>query len=324
MYYNYIVIILKSQVLKKFRNLMDLLEAFPTEQACVQYLINVRHNVKMHCPHCNNSKVYAFKDGKTFKCAECKKRFSARVGSIFQDSNIPLKQWFMAIYLITNHKKGISSVQLSKDIGVTQKSAWFMLHRLRHANKTNSFEFQGTVEADECYIGGSESNKHTKDKFKSEKAVVFGLVERETKQAKSFVVENADKENLLPKIGCNVKAGANVITDSYHAYNDLRNNYKHKSVKHSANEYVRNELDINGRVAFQVHTNTVEGFWSIVKRTVNGTHHWISKKHTNRYLNDMTFRYNQRQLNSQNKFDVFTSSFDGRLKYIELTKSKGV
>lgn len=120
----------------------------------------------------------------------------------------------MAIYLITNHKKGISSVQLSKDIGVTQKSAWFMLHRLRHANKAKSFEFQGTVEADECYVGGGESNKHTKDKFKSEptvgisqKAVVFGLVNRETKQVKSFNVENADKENLLPKIGCNVELG---------------------------------------------------------------------------------------------------------------------
>ena len=104
----------------------------------------------------------------------------------------------------------------------------------------------------------------------------------------------------------------------------MRNNYKHKSVKHSASEYVKNELDIDGRVAFKIHTNTVEGFWSILKRTVNGTHHWISKKHTNRYLNDMTFRYNQRQLNSQNKFDVFTSSFDGRLKYVELTKGKGV
>ena len=152
-------------------------------------------------------------------------------------------------------------------------------------------------------------------------------VNRETKQAKAFVVENADKECLLPKIGCNVKEKSVIVTDSYHAYNDLKNNFTHKSVKHSANEYVKNELDIDGRVAFKVHTNTVEGFWSIVKRTVNGTHHWIclaatvgSKKHTNRYLNDMTFRYNQRQLNSQNKFDVFTSSFDGRLKYIELTK----
>ena len=102
----------------------------------------------------------------------------------------------------------------------------------------------------------------------------------------------------------------------------MRNNYKHKSVKHSASEYVKNELDIDGRVAFKVHTNTVEGFWSIVKRTVNRTYHWISKKHTNRYLNDMTFRYNQRQLNAADKFDVFTSSFDGRLKYVALTKKR--
>jgi len=128
-----------------------------------------------------------------------------------------------------------------------------------------------------------------------------------------------------------VKEKAIIITDTYSAYNDLRRNYKHKSVKHSANEYVKNELDIDGRVAFQVHTNSVEGFWSLVKRTINGTHHWIclaatvgSKTHNNKYLAEMSFRYNQRQLNSQNKFDVFTSSFDGRLKYVELTKSNGV
>jgi transposase-like protein len=270
-------------------------------------------------PHqdCKCEKVYAFKDGKTFRCAECKKRFSARLGSIFQDSNIPLKKWFMAIYLITNHKKSISSVQLSKDIGVTQKTAWFILHIIRYTSKSKTFnEFQGTVEADECYVGGSESNKHTKDKFKGEKAIVFGLVNRETKQVKSFNVSNADKENLLPKIGGNVKEKSIIVTDSYHAYNDLRNNYKHKSVKHSVNEHVKNELDIDGRVAFQVHTYTIEGYWALVKRTINGTYHWVSKKHLQRYLIECDFRYNTKEFEVESqRFDCFLQNKASKLSY---------
>ena len=197
-----------------------------------------------------------------------------------------------------------------KNIGVTQKSSWFMLHRLRHANKTKSFEFQGTVEADEYYVGGSESNKHTKDKFKSEKAVVFGLVNRETKQVKSFNVSNADKENLLPKIGCNVKYGANIITDSYHACKNLKNNYKHDVIKHSAGEYVR--ID-NSREAFKIHTNTIEGYWALVKRTINGTYHWVclaatvgSKKHLQKYLIECDFRYNTKEFEVESqRFDCF-------------------
>jgi transposase-like protein len=304
--------------LLKFKNLMDLLEAFPTEQSCIQYLINVRHNGKIVCPHsdCKCEKVYAFKDGKTFKCAECKKRFSVRVGSIFQDSNIPLRKWFMAIYLITNHKKGISSVQLSKDIGVTQKSSWFMLHRLRHANKTKSFEFQGTVEADECYVGGSESNKHTQKKFTAEKAVIFGLVNRETKQVKSFNVESADKECLLPKIGCNIKMGSTIVTDSYHAYKDLKNNYKHDVIKHSAGEYVR--IDTS-REAFKIHTNTIEGYWALVKRTINGTYHWVSKKHLQKYLIECDFRYNTKEFEVESqRFDCFLQNKASKLSYKKL------
>jgi transposase-like protein len=258
--------------------------------------------------------VYAFKDGKTFKCSSCKKRFSVRVGSIFQDSNIPLRKWFMAIYLITNHKKGISSVQLAKDIGVTQKTSWFMLHRLRHESKRTVFnQFQGTVEADECYVGGSETNKHTIKKFTSEKAVVFGLVNRETKQVKSFNVDNADKECLLPKIGCSVKAGSNVITDSYHAYKDLKNNYNHDVIKHSAGEYVI--IDDN-RDAFKIHTNTIEGYWALVKRTINGTYHWVSKKHLQNYLCECDFRYNTKEVEIESeRFDCFLQSKSSKLSY---------
>ena len=192
----------------------------------------------------------------------------------------------MAIYLITNHKKGISSVQLSKDIGVTQKSAWFMLHRLRHANKTNSFEFQGTVEADECYIGGNESNKHTKDKFKSEKSVVFGIVERESKQAKSFVVESAKYHDLAQHIIKNVEMGSTLITDEHSSYRTLKTYYKHKTICHSAKEYVSKD---------DIHTNSIESFWSTLKRGIYGIYHHVSKKHLQNYVNEFCFRYNNRE-----------------------------
>ena len=139
----------------------------------------------------------------------------------------------MVIYLANANKKGVNSPAVARQVGITQKTAWFMLHRIKNAVSGKIFnnQFTGTVEIDECYIGGSESNKHTVNKFKSEKTAVIGMVERETKQVKAVAVESADKECLFPKIGCNVKEKSVIVTDSYHAYNDLRNNYKHKSVK---------------------------------------------------------------------------------------------
>jgi len=309
----------------EFNTILEFNKKFGTEKQCEKFLIERRFGGKVFCVYCNHKKVCVVKDGR-YKCSKCNNKFSIKVRTVFEGSKLGLDKWLMAIYFLTCSAKGISSNQLGKELGISQKSAWFILHRLREvlngSQKKNMFG--GTVEVDECYVGGSESNKHKNKKFTSQKTAIIGLVNRETKQAKAFVVESPNKEELLPKIGGNVKEKSVIVTDTYGVYKDLKNNFTHKTVKHLANEYVKNELDIDGRVAFKVHTNTVEGFWSIVKRTVNGTHHWISKKHTNRYLNDMTFRYNQRQLNSQNKFDVFTSSFDGRLKYVELTKSKVV
>ena len=189
-------------------------------------------------------------------------------------------------------------------------------------------KLRNDLQIDECYIGGSEANKHTVNKFKSEtsfgvsqKTAVIGMFERETKQMKAVAVDNADKECLLPKIGCNVKEKAMIITDAYSAYNDLRRNYKHKSVKHSANEYVRNELDIDGRIAFKIHANTIEGFWSQVKRTILGTHHWISKKHINKYLNEMSFRYNTKEMSDNDRFMDFLQLSFKKLTYKELIKA---
>ena len=309
--------------MKEFNTILALCEKLSTESKCVEYFIKLRWKHGVECPHCKSKKVYTLKNGKSFRCGntECRETFSIRTGTVMEASNISIKKWILAIYLATSNKKGISSVQLGKHIGISQQSAWFMLHRIREAKgiKFNcSGEFDGTTEIDECYVGGSESNKHTKNKFKSEKSVIVGLVNRDTKQAKAYKIDNADKECLLPKIGVNVKENSTIVTDTYHAYKDLKNIFTHKTVKHSANEYVRNELDIDGRVAFKVHTNTVEGFWSLVKRTINGTHHWISKKHTNRYLAEMTMRYNTREESEGLRLNDVMSNLHGRLKYKRL------
>ena len=312
--------------MKNFKNLVDLMDFFKDEEFCHNFLKDLfwgknRENKK--CPRCQSCNVNEFKDYTKNRCYDCKFEFSIRKGTIFDDSKVTLKRWFMVIYLANSNKKGVNSLAVSRQVGVTQKTAWFMLHRIKNAVAGKMFnnQFTGTVEIDECYLGGKEGNKHTINKFKSEKTAVIGMVERETKQVKAVSVENADKESLLPKIGCNVKEKATIITDTYSAYNDLRNNYKHKSVKHSANEYVRNEIDIDGRVAFKIHTNTIEGFWSQVKRTILGTHHWISKKHINKYLGEMSFRYNTKEMEDNARFLDFLQMSFKKLTYKELIKA---
>ena len=302
-----------------FRNIIELVEFFKTEEICIKFLKSILWVNGAKCPHCGGCEIMEYKsDFKRNRCKSCKKDFSIKAGTIFEDSNVPLKKWFMAMYIFNAHKKGISSVQLAKDISITQKSAWFILQRLRHASK-NLFtsEFDGVTEIDEAYIGGSESNRHAKDKKENgekPKTVVIGLVNRDTKQVKAMKVPTAEKDFLLPKINLNVKNGSTIVTDSYHAYKDLKNNFTHKSVKHSAGEYVR----IEAKTAFKIHTNSIEGFWSLLKRGINGTYHWVSKKHINKYLAEYSMRYNSREMSDVARFELFCNNTQGKLLYKDL------
>ena len=163
-----------------FKSLYDLFEAIPDELAAINYFKGIIWKNGEHCPYCGNEKVYAFATGKAWKCAKCRQRFSIRVGTIFEDSKIPLRKWMAAIWLITSHRKGIASTQIARDLNVTQKTGWFMLHRLRHAARTRSFNRQllGTVEVVEGYFGGKDKNKHKDKRGKTKKALAVGLLER--------------------------------------------------------------------------------------------------------------------------------------------------
>ena len=226
--------------------------AFPDEQSCIDHLRSIRWRGGAFCPHCGSLKVYHFSDNRTHKCGDCRQRFSIKVGTIFEDSKIGLHKWFMAVYLITSHKKGIASTQLARDIAVTQKTAWFMLHRLRHAAETKSFAapLKGQVEADETFVGGKEKNKHAHKKTPgsqggANKAVVFGMLERGG-ELRARKVPDASAATVQGAIRQHVAPGTNIMTDEHRGYLGLDGIFNHHTVNHSAGEYVKH---------YFIHTN---------------------------------------------------------------------
>lgn len=301
-------------MIKQFDSLYDMMEAFPDEQSCIDHLCSIRWENEAHCPHCGSTKVYHFSDKKTHKCGDCKKRFSIKVGTIFEDSKIPLRKWFMAIWLITSHKKGIASTTLARDIKVTQKTAWFMLHRLRHASRTRSFNrpLEGTVEVDETFHGGKEKNKHAKKKQNAGrgavgKAVIWGALER---QGEFRAIHISSLKQVKEQVFKHVSKDAMLVTDEFAAYKGMGKHYYHKTVNHSAGEYAH--------TGNWFHTNSIEGAWSHIKRQIYGIHHWISDKHLSNYLSEMTWRYNRREIEDGNRMNEFFEGVDGRITYKEL------
>ena len=253
------------------------------------------------CPHCGDMKVYKLKGKPTskrpvrkgvYKCKSCRKQFTVTVGTLFEGSHVPLNKWLMAVSLMCSSKKGISSHQLHRMLGVTYKTAWFMSHRIRYAMQQKvKGKLTGIIEVDETYVGGKPRRTRydimNRKKFKTgrgtSKTPVVALVQRDG-IVKSQVVNRVTGKNLKGFVCKYVDKGSTIMTDEFKSYKMLRKDFNHQFIKHSMGEYVRGN----------VYTNTVEGYFSLLKRGINGVFHHVSKKHLHRYLTEFDFRYNMR------------------------------
>ncbi|MBS1686260.1 MAG: IS1595 family transposase [Bacteroidetes bacterium] len=299
---------------KRSFTLLDIMSL--TEEDCKQQLAFNRWGEKPVCPYCDHDKCYTTKE--RYKCSKCRKLFSVRVGTPFEDSKIPLKKWFVAMYFVTHHTKPISSHQLAKDIEVTQRTAWFMLHRLRNTLCENGYEdkLECVVEIDETYVGGKNRNRHWDKKvphsqgrsFK-DKTPVVGMLERGTGKVRAQKVPDTKKKTLMPIIKKNIKKGSKVMTDEYRVYCDLHLDYTHKKVYHNRGQYVDGDA----------HTNGIEGFWSLLKRGILGVYHNVSPKHLDFYISEAQYKYNTRKMKGQKKFNKILKS-DKQISYAQLTK----
>ncbi|MCF8477916.1 MAG: IS1595 family transposase [Pseudolabrys sp.] len=294
-----------------FDSLFDLMEAFPNEQACIDHLKEMRWGNEPFCPHCGGIRVYTFSDNQTFKCADCRSRFSIKVGTVFEDSKLPLRKWFMAIWLITNHPKGIASTTLAKDLKITQKTAWFVLHRLRHAARTRSFnattKLTGKVEIDETYVGGKAKNRHGRRSGEDFplKTVVIGAKERDGETV-ARIIPDASKSELQGFVKSVVSNKAEMlVTDAHPGYSRLEGYPQHQVVNHNKGEWRKGDA----------HTNSIESVWALLKRQIIGVHHWVSPKHLDRYVGEMTFRLNRRNLTVTERMNSLFGCVEGRLTY---------
>ncbi len=301
------------------KTLQEAIIFYANPDRCLELLIDVRWHDGVICPYCANKDVTFMASVRRWQCKNkaCRKQFSIKVGTVMEDSPIGLDKWLCAIWLSTNAKNGISSYEIHRALGVTQKTAWFLLHRIRLAMHNGSLEkMSGTVEVDETFIGGKNINKHSSKKQAGRgtvgKAVVMGLLEKgghSPSTVKTVIVKDTTRETLQVQVKKNIASGTELHTDAHSGYTGLSAEYAHGVVDHAI-EYVRENVTTNG----------LENFWSLLKRTIKGTYVAIGVPHLGAYLDEQAFRFNSRKDNDAGRFVKVVGAVDGkRLTYKQLT-----
>lgn len=281
-------------------NIIQVYKQFPTHDDCIKHLESVRWNDTPVCPYCKSTKQTPVIKESRYHCNTCNTSYSVTVGTIFHKTKLDLQKWFLAISLVLNAKKGYSARQLGRDIEVTKDTAWRMFMQIRKAFIEHGELLEGIIEADETYIGGKNKNRHNDKKVKGgqgrggdDKVPVIGILQRDGK-VKAKKADDVSSKTLHKFIKQNVKPGSILNTDEWRGYSGLSSKFNHLVVSHGKGEYV------NGNT----HTNTLEGFWSLFKRGIVGQYHQISRKHLNKYVDEFCFRYNNRNVNSIETFNL--------------------
>ncbi|MGC2296740.1 MAG: IS1595 family transposase [Candidatus Dormiibacterota bacterium] len=307
--------------MKAPRTLLEAVTYFSDPDIAHKFVVELRWPNGVTCPRddCGSDKVQYISTRRLWRCKGCGRQFTAKVGTIFEESPIGFDKWLPAFWLLSSNKNGISSCELARALGVTQKTAWFMLHRIRTAMQTpTARQLTGTVEADETYVGGRTrgylGNRVTGRKALGPhvgKTVVMGMVERQG-EARAMVVPNVRRGTLLPKIRENVEPGTRIVTDALHSYNTLGQEYPHDTINH-AEAFARGDIWTNG----------IENFWSGLKRTLAGTYISVRPKHLDAYVEEQEFRFNSRREVDGTRFAQAVRQADGkRLTYRRLTKGE--
>jgi transposase-like protein len=298
--------------------MLEAVRQFADPQKAHDFFVQIRFPNGVACPRlgCGSASVAYMPKVWRWYCNECKRQFSAKVGTVFEDSPIPLTKWLPAVWLIASNRNGISSYEIARGLEVTQKTAWFMLHRIREMMGDHSDEMlTGTVEADETYIGGKWRNRSkAKRKQRSlaskrydDKTPVFGMVERRGRVRAFAIPDRKLQKTILPKLRDSIHPDATVYTDSHTLYTHINEFFlRHSTVNHGLDEYVRGD----------VHTNNIEAFWSVLKRTIGGTYTHVHPRHLDRYLAEQVYRFNERENEDGPRFAKATKKADGmRLTY---------
>lgn len=299
---------------KNFNSLIELLDAFPDEQSCIDYFEKIRWNNNIVSPFDSTSKVYKLSNNR-YRCKNTDNNFTVKTKTIFSGSRISLRKWFVAMWLVTVNKKGISSCQLARDIKVTQKTAWFMLQRIRLCYEhMNDGKLKGEVELDETFVGGKNKNRHWDKKVKNsqgrsfkDKTPVLGMLQRKGRVI-CKVIKSTEEKEITPQILKYVDSEATIYTDEWKGYTVVWSIYNCHIVDHGKGQYVDGDA----------YTNTLEGFWSILKRGIIGIYHKTSRKHLQKYVSEFTFRYNVRKESDFCKFNLLLCNIEYRLKYNQL------